>query len=66
MEIEVVDELVFEKGILYVGPINEQFQEAKKKGFICVNYDPERKTQAEYNIIDLFELPDLINSFGGD
>jgi len=66
MEIEVVDELVFEKGILYVGSINEQFQEAKKKGLICVNYDPERKTQAEYNIIDLFELPDLINSFGGD
>ncbi len=66
MEIEVVDELVFEKGMIYVGSINEQFQEAKNKGFICVNYDPERKTQAEYNIIDLFELPDLINSFGGD
>jgi adenylosuccinate lyase len=69
MEIEVVDELdkiVDGKGILYIGKMNEHFQEARKKGLICINYDPERKTQAEYNIIDLSELPDLINSFGGD
>ncbi len=69
MEIEVVDEfdtVVDGKGVIYVGKVDEQFQEAKKKGFVCVNYDPERKTQAEYNIIDLSELPDLINSFGGN
>ncbi|MBT3814363.1 adenylosuccinate lyase [Candidatus Woesearchaeota archaeon] len=66
MEIEVLDELTEEKGILYIGPINAQFEEAKEKGFICVNYDPNRKTKADYNIVDLAELPDLINSFGGD
>jgi adenylosuccinate lyase len=66
MEIEVLDELVEEKGVLYIGPINEKFEEAKEKGLICINYDPERKTKAEYNIVDLSELPDLINSFGGN
>jgi adenylosuccinate lyase len=69
MEIEVVDgfdNIVDGKGMLYVGPINSQFNEAKRKSLICVNYDSERKTKAEYNIVDLSELPDLINSFRGD
>ena len=65
MEIEVLDELVSEKGVLFIGRMNELFQQAKDQGLICINYDPERKTKAEYNIIDLSELPDLINSFGG-
>ena len=66
MEITVLDELVSEKGVLFIGKMNSQFEEAKEKGLICINYDPERKTKAEYNIIDLSELPDLINSFGGN
>jgi adenylosuccinate lyase len=66
MEIEVLDEFVEESGVLYIGPINAQFEEAKEKGFVCVNYDPNRKSKADYNIVDLAELPDLINSFGGD
>jgi len=66
MKITVLNELVFEKGVLFIGKMNSQFEEAKEKGLICINYDPERKTKAEYNIVDLSELPDLINSFGGN